>query len=76
MSITIKTNEEIAIMREAGKIVADTHELLESMIKPQKNSLEVKTPFHLLKITMDIQLISVLLLMKKLCMVFLARKEF
>lgn len=34
MSITIKTNEEIAIMREAGKIVADTHELLESMIKP------------------------------------------
>ncbi|GMQ63252.1 MULTISPECIES: type I methionyl aminopeptidase [Vallitalea] len=34
MSITIKTNEEIAIMREAGKIVAGTHELLESMIKP------------------------------------------
>ncbi|GMQ58005.1 type I methionyl aminopeptidase [Vallitalea sediminicola] len=34
MSITIKTNEEIAIMREAGKIVAGAHELLESMIKP------------------------------------------
>lgn len=34
MAITIKTNEEIALMREAGKIVAKTHELLESMIKP------------------------------------------
>lgn len=34
MSITIKTDEEVALMKEAGKIVARTHELLESMIKP------------------------------------------
>ncbi|MCT4597410.1 MAG: type I methionyl aminopeptidase [Vallitalea sp.] len=34
MSITIKTDEEVALMKEAGKIVAKTHELLESMVKP------------------------------------------
>ncbi|GKX28434.1 methionine aminopeptidase [Vallitalea longa] len=41
MSITIKTDEEIAIMRKAGKIVAETHELLESMIKPGISTLDL-----------------------------------
>lgn len=41
MSITIKTDDEIAIMRKAGKIVAETHELLESMIKPGISTLDL-----------------------------------
>ncbi len=34
MSIMIKTDEEIVLMRKAGKIVAGAHELVESMVKP------------------------------------------
>ncbi|MCT4544403.1 MAG: type I methionyl aminopeptidase [Vallitalea sp.] len=41
MSIKIKTNEEIALMRDAGKIVAETHLLLESMIKPGISTFEL-----------------------------------
>ena len=41
MSITIKTDDEIEIMRKAGKIVAETHELLESMIKPGISTLDL-----------------------------------
>jgi len=32
--ITIKSSQEIELMREAGRIVADTHRLLEKAIKP------------------------------------------
>jgi methionyl aminopeptidase len=34
MAITIKTSSEIAVMREAGKIVAETLDLLREMVRP------------------------------------------
>lgn len=34
MSVTIKSEREIELMREAGKILADVHEQLEQMIQP------------------------------------------
>ena len=41
--IKLKSKEEIQIMREAGKIVADTHELLKSAIIPGVSTLELDT---------------------------------
>ena len=34
MSVTIKTQHEIELMREAGKILAKTHNELEKSLKP------------------------------------------
>ncbi|MHB0976246.1 MAG: type I methionyl aminopeptidase [Candidatus Aquicultorales bacterium] len=39
--ITIKTTEEIAIMREAGRIVAQVFKLIENSIRPAVTGLEV-----------------------------------
>ena len=39
--IRLKSEEEIKIMREAGKIVAETHELLKSAIIPGISTLEL-----------------------------------
>ena len=41
--INLKSKEEIEIMREAGKIVAETHELLKSAIIPGVSTLELDT---------------------------------
>ena len=41
--IKLKSKEEIQIMREAGKIVAETHELLKSAIIPGVSTLELDT---------------------------------
>lgn len=41
--IKLRSKEEIQIMREAGKIVADTHELLKSAIIPGVSTLELDT---------------------------------
>ena len=41
--IRLKSEEEIKIMREAGKIVAETHELLKSAIIPGVSTLELDT---------------------------------
>lgn len=41
--IKLKSKEEIHIMREAGKIVAETHELLKSAIIPGVSTLELDT---------------------------------
>ncbi len=41
MAFTIKTEEEIKIMREAGKIVSDTHELLRKAIRPGVTTKEL-----------------------------------
>ena len=41
--IKLKSKEEIEIMREAGKIVAETHELLKSAIIPGVSTLELDT---------------------------------
>ncbi|MFM9412935.1 type I methionyl aminopeptidase [Peptococcus simiae] len=39
--ITIKTEREIALMREAGRIVAETHALLAEALKPGISTLEL-----------------------------------
>ena len=39
--IILKTKKEIEIMREAGKIVADTHRILEAAITPGISTLEL-----------------------------------
>ena len=39
--IIIKSKKEIELMREAGKIVADTHELLKEAITPGISTLEL-----------------------------------
>ena len=39
--IIIKSQKEIEIMREAGKIVAETHEILKSAIIPGISTLEL-----------------------------------
>jgi len=39
--ITIKSQSEIDLMRKAGKVVAECHELLESKIKPGVTTLEL-----------------------------------
>ncbi|MFP5527651.1 type I methionyl aminopeptidase [Peptococcus simiae] len=39
--ITIKTEREIALMREAGRIVAETHALLAESLKPGISTLEL-----------------------------------
>ena len=39
--IIVKSNKEIELMREAGKIVADTHELLKEAITPGISTLEL-----------------------------------
>ncbi|NDL68134.1 type I methionyl aminopeptidase [Anaerotalea alkaliphila] len=41
MSITIKSEQEIEIMRQAGKIVARTHSLLAGILKPGMTTLEL-----------------------------------
>lgn len=86
MSIMIKTDEEIVLMRKAGKIVAGAHELVESMVKPGISTYDLDKaardyilsmmPYHLSK-TMEGSLrTSVLQLMKKLFTVFLLRNVF
>ena len=39
--IIIKSKKEIEFMREAGKIVAETHELLKEAITPGISTLEL-----------------------------------
>lgn len=41
MSVTIKSNREIALMREAGKILATVHEELEKAIKPGITTMQI-----------------------------------
>ena len=41
MSVSIKTEHEIELMREAGKIVADTHEVIREAIIPGISTLEL-----------------------------------
>ncbi|MDU7504860.1 MAG: M24 family metallopeptidase, partial [Clostridia bacterium] len=41
--ITIKSEREIALMREAGRIVAETHALLRESLKPGISTLELDT---------------------------------
>lgn len=41
MAVTIKSSREIALMREAGKILARTHEELEKFLKPGISTLEI-----------------------------------
>lgn len=41
MAITIKSKDELKIMREAGRVVAETLQLLVSMVKPGTNVLEL-----------------------------------
>jgi hypothetical protein len=42
MAIKLKSRDEIAIMREAGRIVGNTLEQLRAMIKPGLNVLEIE----------------------------------
>lgn len=39
--ITIKSPHEIDLMREAGRIVAETHQLLEESLRPGMSTLEL-----------------------------------
>lgn len=41
MPVTVKTDEEIALMREAGRILAITHQELERALKPGMSTLEL-----------------------------------
>lgn len=41
MSVIIKSEKEIALMREAGKILASVHEELHNMLKPGISTLEI-----------------------------------
>jgi methionyl aminopeptidase len=41
MAITLKTNSDIAVMHEAGKIVAETLELLRQMVRPGITTAEL-----------------------------------
>ena len=69
MSVTIKSAREIELMREAGKILAKTHEELAKALKPgmttwdidhlEKRSSEATAASLPLKITTAIRLLSV-----------------
>ena len=39
--ITIKSQHEIDLMREAGRIVAETHQLLKESLRPGMSTLEL-----------------------------------
>ena len=39
--ITIKSSHEIDLMREAGRIVAETHQLLAESLRPGMSTLEL-----------------------------------
>ena len=41
MAVTIKSEREITLMREAGKILAATHEELEKALKPGISTWEI-----------------------------------
>ena len=41
MTITIKSSEEIALMREAGRILAKVHQDLGKEIKPEMSTLDI-----------------------------------
>lgn len=41
MGVTIKTAEEIALMREAGKILAEVHERLKEIVVPGISTMEI-----------------------------------
>jgi methionyl aminopeptidase len=41
MAITLKSKDELKLMREAGRVVAETLQLLVSMVKPGTNVLEL-----------------------------------
>lgn len=50
MSITIKSNHEIELMREAGRILANVHEELAKMIKPGISTYDIdKKAYELIK---------------------------
>lgn len=82
--IIIKSKSEIELMREAGKIVADTHEVIRDAITPGISTLELDKiaeeniknimQYHLLKAMEGFQEVYVLLLTTKLCMEFLVMK--
>ena len=79
--IIIKSKSEIELMREAGKIVADTHEVIREAIIPGISTLELDKiaeenimQYHLLKAMEDFQEVYVLLLTTKLYMEFLVMK--
>lgn len=46
MAITLKSDDEIAIMREAGRIVAQTLEQIRAMVRPGLNLLDVERLVH------------------------------
>ena len=41
MKVTIKTSEEIELMRKAGKILAEVHQCLGKEIKPGMSTLDI-----------------------------------
>ena len=41
MAVTVKSQDEINRMRDAGKILAEVHEKLEEIIKPGITTLEI-----------------------------------
>lgn len=43
MAVTIKSEKEIELMREAGRLLAKTHELLAKEIKPGMSTLDIDT---------------------------------
>jgi methionyl aminopeptidase len=46
MSITLKSSREIELMREAGRIVAEAHELLRAAVRPGITTGELNTIAH------------------------------
>ena len=74
MAVTVKSQDEINRMRDAGKILAEVHEKLEEIIKPGITTLEIdrkgeefirNAVFLLLKDMRDIQPLSAYRLMMK-----------
>lgn len=73
MAVTVKSQDEINRMRDAGKILAEVHEKLEEIIKPGITTLEIDRKgeefirnagvFLLLKDMRDIQPLSAYRLM-------------
>lgn len=69
MAVTIKSPQEIALMRDAGKILAEVHERLSEiiaraflhgrLIAKERNGFVRRVVFHLLKTMRDIRPLSV-----------------
>jgi methionine aminopeptidase len=76
--IILKTRREIEIMKKAGRLVAQAHELVRNNIKPGITTKELdqivedflnhRMQYQHLKVIMDFHIQYVLQSMKKLCM--------